>query len=289
MQINKKYLNLYFNFLKKYIYLKNPLKVVFDSSDGVMGLILQQILPKIKNLNYILINKKPNGNFPHHGPDPTKSKALSQLKKIVLKNKANLGIAFDGDGDRAIFVSEKGKKVETSLIGYLLIQSLKKTNKKIVFDILIYEGLKYLKLLPKKYFLSQIGTNFLKETMKKYKADLGIEHSGHFYFKEADFKDDSLIAVFKILSYLSHNQIKIEEYQKLIKFNLKTKQKNIKITNFNNNNFTLIENFIVKKYKNYLKNINRFEGLTFEFKNSFLNIRKSNTENFLRIYTGEIF
>ncbi len=287
MKVNKQYLNLYFNFLTKFIVLKRQLKVVFDASDGVMGPILKEILPKINNLNYILINAKPNSNFPHHGPDPTKTKALSQLKNLVLKNKADLGIIFDSDGDRAIFVNKKGEKIETAFIGYLLIQSFQKQeNIKVVLDIITYETLKYLNLLPKKYFLSKIGTSFVKEKMKKNNADLGIENSGHFYFKEANFKDDSLIAVFKILSFISLKELKLKEYQKTINFNLKTKETNLKIKNFNN--FKLIENYFLKKYKNYLKNINHFDGLTFEFEKGFLNIRKSNTEDLLRIFLGKI-
>lgn len=284
--INKKYLNLYLKEIKKNINLKKPLKVLFDASDGCIGPILKKLLPKINNLNFILINSKPNGNFPHHGPDPNQKKALLKLKKITLKYKTDLTIAFDNDGDRVVFINHLGEKIEPALIIYLLKSNFKIKNKKepkIVTDIIIYESLKYQNLLTKKIFLSQTGTYFIKEKMRKIKAELGAEQSGHFYFKNLNYQDDGLYAAIQFLNFISKTPFNLDQYKNLLNFKLK-------ILNFYlplNYQKKIIKN-INQKYKKIIKKIINFDDLTFELQNGFLNIRKSNTESKLKISFGLI-
>ena len=282
--INKKYLNLYLKEIKKNINLKKPLKVLFDASDGVLGPILKTLLPKINNLNFILINAKPNGNFPHHGPDPNQKLALLKIKKIIIKNKIDLAIAFDNDGDRVIFINQLGEKIEPALIIYLISKNFKTINKKepkIVTDIIIYETLKYQNLLNKKYFLSKTGTYFIKEKMRKLKADLGVEQSGHFYFKNLNYQDDGLYAAIQFLNFISKTPFNLNQYKTLLNFNSKIENFYLPL----NSQKKLIKN-INQKYQKTIKKIINFDGLTFEFQKGFLNIRKSNTEPILKITFG---
>ena len=95
------------------------LKVVIDCSDGSAGAYIHDLINDLDG-EFITIFDKPDGNFPNHGPDPLSEKNRSALKSLVLKEKANLGVIFDGDGDRAIIIDEKGKFVSPDMVTALL-------------------------------------------------------------------------------------------------------------------------------------------------------------------------
>ena len=125
--LKNNYLNTYVNFLKKFLKPIRPLKIIFDCSNGATGLVLKKLLqttnypPKARlvkdgKLQTSLINNKPDGNFPGHGPNPWANGATSQLQKEVLTQKADLGIIFDADGDRVFFIDNLGRVVEPDII-----------------------------------------------------------------------------------------------------------------------------------------------------------------------------
>ena len=121
-----KYKNLYINFLKQFLKPKQKLKVIFDCSNGTTGIILKSLLnAKRLPLNAVLLNAKPDGYFPAHGPNPMAKGAMEQLQKAVLEEKADLGIIFDADGDRVFFVDNRGRPVDAHEIGFVLTQMFK--------------------------------------------------------------------------------------------------------------------------------------------------------------------
>src|SRR3989338_1844269 len=106
------YINLYADFLFCHLKPKKQLTIVFDSSNGPSSLILKNIFLKDNQQSSLIrphfINDKPDGNFPGHGPNPSHEGALDQLCRAVRKYKADLGVIFDGDADRVLFVNDQG-------------------------------------------------------------------------------------------------------------------------------------------------------------------------------------
>src|SRR3989338_9454836 len=124
------YIKSYIDFLIQFIKVKRPVKVVFDCSNGVTGIILKELFrkSKIKNqkskIDAVFINDKVDGNFPAHGPNPLVKGATKQLEREVRKPRrwvgaptakrvgADLGVIFDGDGDRGVFFDNKGRWID---------------------------------------------------------------------------------------------------------------------------------------------------------------------------------
>ena len=272
------YIKLYIDFLKNNLKLKKPIKVVFDCSNGTTGLVLQQLFETYKlkrSVTYKLINYRPDGNFPAHGPNPLKEGALDQLKQEVKKRKADLGVAFDADGDRVFFINEKGQDILADEIVVLMGGQYKKI---VIPPNIGYLPRSYFKKNKIKFYESRIGHFFIKKTMRKYKADFGAETSGHYYFKKFFYADSGILsailvinAVGQIEQPLSHWQDKNLKYYKSPEINFSAKDK-VKV-------LAGVEKF----YKVQAHKISKLDGLKMEFKDWWLLIRPSNTEDLIRV------
>ncbi|MFH1393172.1 MAG: phosphomannomutase/phosphoglucomutase, partial [Patescibacteria group bacterium] len=114
-----------------------PMRIAIDASSGAVGPILKTIIEKLP-VEYTAMNFSPNGEFPYHEPDPTREKNITDLKNKIKTGHYHFGCAFDGDGDRVIFVDEKGESVNSSVIGALFAKYFLKRNphSKIVYSVI---------------------------------------------------------------------------------------------------------------------------------------------------------
>jgi len=277
--MNKKYLKIYQKFLAGFIDLKKPLKVVFDCSNGAAGKILAGL--KHKNLKLKIINQDLNGNFPAHGPNPLERGALTRLKKEVWRGRADLGVIFDADGDRAFFIDNQGKMAPSYLIAHLLFL----TNKPpFIVDIANFEALQYAKLLPSHIFPSKVGTYFIKKLMRAKKASVGVEFSGHYYFKDFFYSDSGILAAIKIMNIISDLPYSLSDFKKLLPQKISMGYYNWPLSSAKAQKFLKL---VLKQYKEKAIKIRTIDGITFEFENSWLIARPSNTEPLLRIFKGQ--
>jgi phosphomannomutase len=274
-----KYLNLYVNFLNRFINLKRPLRVVFDCSNGTTGLVLNKLITHNLQLKTYYLNIKPNGNFPAHGPDPSKPFALRDLRLAVKKHKANLGVAFDADGDRAFFVDDRGETVKPYLIAHLLFLN---SRPPFVAEIATFETLKYAGLLPKKTFASKVGTYFMKKNIIKRGATLGAEYSGHYYFQESFGADDAVLAVIKIMNAVSRLPYPLSQFKAMLPKKLSTQMINIKTKEPKK-----LVAALKKRYRRQAVNLSEIDGVTLEFERGWITARPSNTEPLVRIFIGK--
>jgi phosphomannomutase len=267
-----------FNFKKSKIKLKKKLTIVFDTANAVSGLYIPQIKKYLPGKIYHLFSKL-DGSFPNHSPNPLEEKNLEVLKNTVLEKKADLGVAFDGDGDRIIFVSNKGEIIPSDIIASLIAKNLLSKNKgiKVVYNIcssnIIPETVKELGGIP---IVTKIGHTFVKDVMRREKAEFGAEFSGHFYFKEFDYSEAPIFVLIKILEIIEKEEKPISEiilpfkkYFNSGQINFETEDKNSKIE------------FLKEKYKN--GKISTLDGLRVDFPNWWFIVRPSNTENLLRL------
>ncbi|MBI5079503.1 hypothetical protein HZB06_02425 [Candidatus Wolfebacteria bacterium] len=277
------YLNVYADFLKKLIRPSRKIKAVFDCSNGAAGLIVKKL--KNKNLELKIINEGPDGRFPAHGPNPLKKTALRDLRLAVRRHKADLGVIFDADGDRAVFMDNLGRVVGSDAVGYLLINYL--YPKKTIID---PRASWLLKKLPNRIIAeNRVGHYFIKKQMRKTKTELAIEGSGHYYFRVLDgYFDSGILAAIQAINALSRLPYSLADFTGLIPQYYRSGEINFKIGNPRK-----ILKTIEKKYKKQAVSVSHLDGLTMEFKGWpvsrslgegwWFNLRQSNTEPFIRL------
>ena len=164
------------------------LNIVWDSGNGSAGKVMEEISRKIKG-QQILLFKEIDGNFPNHHPDPSDPENLVQCIAEIKKNNFDLGIAFDGDGDRIGVIDDKGRIIAGDILLLILSKSLVKKNSTIIGDVKCSQVLfDEIENLGGKPIISQTGHSHVKINMKKHDADLAGEMSGHIFFKSKFFQ-----------------------------------------------------------------------------------------------------
>ena len=254
------------------------LKIVIDAGNSVAGLIIPEIFKRI-DCGLVPLYFKPDGNFPNHGPNPLDSESLSGLQNVVKKECADLGVAFDGDADRLIFVDEKGRCISGDLITALLAKDILKEDrgKKIMYSLnssrIVRETIQKSGGVP---IVSRVGSAFIKDQMRKEKAIFAGEVSGHYYFKTLDYTDNADLVMLKVMEILSKEKKTLSELIRPFKKYWQSGEMNFEVED---KQAKILE--IEKEYSG--GRISHLDGLTVEYKDWWFNIRPSNTEDLLRL------
>jgi phosphomannomutase len=273
------YKKAYINFLQKYIHIKRPLKVVFDVSNGPAGMLIKDLWHKT-GVEAILINDKLDPDFKAHGPNPLLPGASKSCAQTIKKYKADLGVMFDADGDRAFFLDEKGEMLPACFVAILLCNESKPPY---VADELVYQSLRLLKAVSnQKLVSSRIGAYFIKEKMREQKATFGAEYSGHYYFKDFFNADSGLFVSIQFVNMFSGMEQSLSEWKasfgehSIITTEIETAGKDMKLL------YRKLENV----YTPQALRVDKRDGLTFVFDSYWINTRSSNTEPIMRIISG---
>ena len=163
------------------------MKIVADSGNGMAGPIFQQVYRCLPQIELIHLNQKPDGISTTHGWDPLQPENRHQLQQKVVDEGANLGFAFDGDGDRFFAIDDKGQFFAGDFLTSLFSQYFLKRNpfSKIVYDVrsswAIPDQVKKLKGIP---IQEKVGHSFIKKRMVEENAIFGGELTGHYYFRD---------------------------------------------------------------------------------------------------------
>lgn len=278
--IKKRVLKDYIKFnLKEFNFSKfKPLKIVIDTANAVPGILIPEIVKNTPFTIYHLFQKL-NGYFPNHKPDVSEENNLRFLKREVLRKKASLGVAFDGDGDRIVFADERGRIISSSQITALLAKYLLKDNpgEKIIYDISFSNIVREVVLANGgKAILSRVGRSFIGEKMRKEKALFAGELSSHFFYRRHYYSEAPLFVLLKILEIISIEKKPISQIVRPFKkywhsgvINFKVQDKEGKI----------------QELKHYYSGgkISEIDGVRIDFKDWWFLIRPSNTEPFLRL------
>lgn len=281
------YINIYADFLKKFLKPEKPLKVIFDCSDGTVGLILKKIFSNCQLLITNYINADPDGNFPAHGPNPLKPGALKQLQNEVKKQKADLGVIFDADADRVFFVDNLGEFINPDIIARLLIWHLKP--KKTIIDIRTgWQVRKLINSSTHQLTISRVGHYFIKKLMREIKADFSAEYSGHYYFKKFFYADSGILAAIETINAASKLPYKLSDFINLLPQYYRSSELNLKFNSARNyaehdTELRRIMGKIEQKFKKRVIKISHLDGLIMEFKDFWFNLRPSNTEPLSRL------
>ena len=197
------------------INLKKKLKIAWDPGNGAMGTVMRDISEKLTNSENIIINEDVDGNFPNHHPDPTVPKNMEQLIAAVINNKCDVGLAFDGDGDRLGVIDNLGNLVWADQYMLLLCEEISKLydNPKIIMDVkcskVFFDEAKKMGCDP---VMSRTGHSPIKEKMKELNSPLSGEMSGHVCYGDDLYGyDDAMYVGLRLLRLLSNQNLPLSE------------------------------------------------------------------------------
>ncbi|MEM8964299.1 MAG: phosphomannomutase/phosphoglucomutase [Acidobacteriota bacterium] len=254
-----------------------PLKVVVDAANG-MGTVYRSHL-EAAGIEMIPLYFELDGTFPNHEANPLKLSNLNDLVNAVKEHDADLGVAFDGDADRAGFVDETGTPVgadlATALIGAELLE--REGGGVVVYD------LRSSRAVPERIrdangepVRERVGHSFIKATMRERDAIFGGELAGHYYFRELYTADSSLRAVYEMLNLLWKTGKPLSELtQPLLRY-AKSPETNFQVEDKQGK----IE-MLAEKYHD--GEVDYLDGITVQYPTWWFNVRPSNTEPYLRL------
>ena len=254
----------------------NNLKVVIDCGNGAAGVVAPELF---KNLGCEVINlfSEVDGNFPNHHPDPGKLDNLQDLINAVKKEDADLGIAFDGDGDRVGLISGKGEIVFPDKIMMLFAKDILDKNKggEIIFDVKCSNALAdIIKQNGGKPTMSPTGHFHIKNALRKTNALLAGEMSGHIFFNDTWYGfDDGHYAGVRILDLIARSNLSIDELVSQLPNSFSTPELNINVND--EEKFLIIQRFAQECSLD--GNKVTIDGLRIEFENGWGLLRASNT------------
>jgi phosphomannomutase / phosphoglucomutase len=198
----------YVNEISSQFKFSRRLKVVLDAGNGVAGPAMHRVLERL-NVDAKELYFDMDGRFPNHHPDPTVEQNLDDLKKAVVQSRAELGIAFDGDGDRIGAVDEKGNVVwgDYLLLIYAREILTRKPGATFIGEVkcsqVMYDEIGKLGGRPIMY---KTGHSLIKAKMKEERAELAGEMSGHMFFKDRYFGfDDAIYAACRLMEVVANS------------------------------------------------------------------------------------
>jgi phosphomannomutase len=252
--------------------------VVVDAANGMAGKIVPPVFERLP-VKLIPLFFELDGTFPNHPADPIQEANLADLIAAIKDNEADLGLAFDGDADRAFLVDELGQPASGSLVTALVAAEILAADPgaSIVYNLICS------RVVPEtiaehggKPIRSRVGHSFIKQVMAETGAAFGGEHSGHYYFR-ANFRADSgILCALNVLRALSRQQAPMSEVLRPLRRYWNSGELNTHVEDQQGALRTLAEAF-PDRLPDWT------DGLTIEYPDWWFNARGSNTEPLLRL------
>jgi len=274
--LKNQYLDYIAKFFKKGLSQK---KIVIDFANG-MGILDKAIYEKFpQDLKAFYLYDNYDGSFPNHEANPLKIETLKALQKKVVEEKADLGIAYDGDADRIGFVDEKGEAVRMDFITALLAKEILKKNPGglILADIRSSNAvLEFIRKYGGRVHYSRVGHSLIENQMRKEGAIFAGELSGHYFFQENSKAEMATLAALTILNHLNTSGQKMSALTAELKKYFQSGEINSDVND---------RNAIMEKLKNKYSDgkLNTLDGIRIDYPSWWFNVRPSNTEPKLRL------
>ncbi len=206
-------LSSYKTYLSDAMNVERKLKVIIDSGNGTAGLVAPEVF-RGAGCDLIELYSEPDGNFPNHHPDPIVKKNLEELIDTVVREKADLGIAFDGDADRIGAVDERGEIIWGDHLLILFSREiLAKGPAKVVFEVKCSQALpEEIEKAGGTPIMSSTGHSLIKKRMREEGATLAGEMSGHIFFADRYFGyDDAIYAALRLIELCSRTERRLSQ------------------------------------------------------------------------------
>jgi phosphomannomutase len=279
--IKKYFLKEYVDYVTRGIDLKGKkMKIAVDCGNGMAGMVVNEIASRYPDLTILPLYFEADCTFPNHEANPLKEETLEELKKLIVKEHADLGVAFDGDGDRVFFLNGDAKvlKSEHSASIYTKDYLSRHSGSKMVTgprESKIYSDT--IRENGGEIVVSRVGHAFIKRILKDGGAAFAAEASGHYYFKEFFGVDSGIFMMMQMLRILAESGKTLKE----IAAPFESKYFHSGEINFEVKDKTGKMKQLEEKYSK-LKT-SKIDGLTAEDTNWWFNVRASNTEPLLRL------
>jgi phosphomannomutase len=256
-----------------------PLKVVVDTGNGMVGPILQQVYRQLP-VELIGLYLEPDGNLPNHGLDPLQPENRRELQQRVLQEHADIGFAFDGDGDRFFTIDDRGQFISgdflTAIMGSYLLE--KSPGSKILYDVRASWAVPTLiKAAGGMPLMERVGHAFIKRRMADEGALFAGEVTGHYYFRDFFSADSGIIPSLIVMELLSKRKTSLSKLlQPLEEKYFISGEINSTVADPAGRMHALVEYYPdAEQYS--------MDGVSFIYPTWHFNVRPSNTEPLLRL------
>ncbi len=269
----------YIEFLKGYLPDVSKLNIAIDCSNGMAGLLIKELLGE--HPTYIF--EELDGTFPNHEANPLVPENIVDLQKLVKEKKSDIGIVFDGDADRVMFVDENSKFISPDLMIAVLADYFKDEEGKFLQDIRTSKAVA--EYVGDRFEMNmwRVGRAYAALKLREIDGVFGGELAGHYYFRDFYYSDSGLMAALILLDVIAEKKeqgisvsqmiSKIEVYENSGEINFKIEQK-LEAMN-------AVKDFFVNSEKPSA--FYDFDGYRIEYPDWWLSIRPSNTEPYLRL------
>jgi phosphomannomutase len=256
----------------------SALRVAVDGGNGMAGVVLEQVFARL-DAELIGLYLEPDGSFPNHPADPLQPENLVDLVALVESQRPDLGVAFDGDADRAFFIDDRGRPLSGSTTTALIARWFlaRRPGASIVHNLITSRAVpETITAHGGTPVRTRVGHSFIKKVMADTGAVFGGEHSGHYYFEQNFRADSGMLAMLVLLQVLSESgkrlselRTEVEPYAASGEINFRVEQPEAA--------FRAVEDTFPDA------DIDRLDGLTVAWPDRWFNLRSSNTEPLVRL------
>lgn len=255
-----------------------PLRVVVDGGNGMAGLVVGRLFERLP-ADLLGLYLEPDGTFPNHPADPLNPANLADLILLVRERGADVGVAFDGDADRAVFVDDEGEPLSGSTATAMIARWFlaRRPGARIVHNLIcsrsVAETVRSAGGVPVR---TRVGHSFIKAVMADTEAAFGGEHSGHYYFGENYGADSATLAMMVLLTVLTESGVPLSELRRDYEPYAMSGEINTAVADPAASIMA-----VASAFPGYPQD--RLDGLTIDLGDRWFNVRPSNTEPLLRL------
>jgi phosphomannomutase len=257
------------------------LKIVIDAANGMGGAMLPPVLERLPQLETVRCFFAPDGTFPNHEPNPLLPENREFIVAKTLEERADFGVAFDGDADRCFFVDDEGEFVPGDFVTALLAESVleKEPGAKIIYDVraswAVPETIERAGGIP---LINRVGHAYIKHRMREEGAAFGGEVSGHYYFRDFSQADSGVVPFLLMLELVSKRGQRLSEILRPFRERyFITGEVNTQVADVDAALKTLEQEFGPQGTVSHL------DGVSVDAEDWHMNVRPSNTEPLLRL------
>jgi len=255
-----------------------PLRVGVDGANGMAGVVVEDVFDRISPaLTGLYL--EPDGTFPNHPADPIDPANLVDLIALVQRDGLDLGVAFDGDADRAFFVDDLGKPVPGSTTTALVARWFlsRHPGASIVHNLITSRAVpEVVTALGGHPIRTRVGHSYIKQVMAETGAVFGGEHSGHYYFADNYRADSGMLAMLVLIQVISEDGRALSQIRQEVEPYASSGEINMTV----DDQVAAVE-AVADHYSG--ATIDRLDGLTVSWDDRWFNLRPSNTEPLLRL------
>jgi phosphomannomutase len=255
-----------------------PFKIAIDAGNGMAGETIPYVFKRLP-CEVVPLYFELDGNFPNHPASPIEPENMADVQAAVLRDRCDLGVAFDGDADRMFIVDENGQLIDGSTVTALVaLNTLQKyPGTKVLYNLIcsrsVPELIERAGGVPVR---SKVGHSIIKGVMRERDAVFGGEHSGHFYFRDNWYADSGMIALLQCLEVFSQAGKPVSEVIAPIDTRVRSGEINSRVSDVSAKLHELEQ-----RYSDAA--IDHLDGVTIAYPDWWMNVRPSNTEPLLRL------